>query len=117
MPQRDVGLLLQDVLDACHLIIQCVEGKTLEAYSSDLIIRAAVERQFEIIGEAIRRMMDVEPSLSLRIAEAREIIAFRNILAHGYHLIDHGVVWKIACSDVPLLRAKADELIRERAAS
>jgi uncharacterized protein with HEPN domain len=71
MPQRDVVLLLQDVLDACVVIEGCTGPLTQQAYAADIVIRSAVERQFEIIGEAIRRLLDVEAGLSLRIPRPR----------------------------------------------
>ena len=115
MPQRELSLLLEDILSAADVISRCVGGKTLEEYAADVIIRSAVERQFEIIGEAIRRVLDAEPGLSLRLPEAAEVIAFRNLLAHGYHLIAHDQVWAIIRRDLPVLRTRVGELAKERA--
>lgn len=114
MPQRDIRLLLQDILDACDVIAGCVADFTLEQYSTDVIIRSAVERQFEIVGEAIKRVIEVEPGLTLRLPEAREVIDFRNFLAHGYHLIDHSEVWKIIRKDLGPLRSRIAEIAAER---
>jgi uncharacterized protein with HEPN domain len=114
MPQRDVALLLEDVIGACEVIEGCTAAMSDSDYATDVVIRSAVERQFEIIGEAIKRLIQAEAGLSLRIPEASEIIQFRNFLAHGYHLIDHGVVWAIVRRDVPQLRVKAETLLDER---
>ncbi|MGH7133499.1 MAG: HepT-like ribonuclease domain-containing protein [Phycisphaerales bacterium] len=105
---------LADVRDACNFILSATAGKSYTHYAEDLLLRSAVERQFEIIGEALRRLLNQEPGLSLRIHEAREIIEFRNFLSHAYHLIDHTVVWGIIAKNVPILRDKVAEVITER---
>ncbi len=114
MPPRDVRAWLVDAAQACDVILQCTADRTLDQYEHDIVIRSAVERQFEIIGEAMRRILTAEPGLELRLPEAREVIDFRNFLAHGYHLVRHDEVWKIVKRDVPALKRKVDELLHER---
>jgi len=114
MPPRDVRAWLADAAQACDVIQTCTADRTLDQYERDIVIRSAVERQFEIIGEAMRRILAAEPGLELRLPEAREVIDFRNFLAHGYHLVRHDEVWKIVKRDVPALKRKVDELLRER---
>ena len=55
---RDVRMYLHDIREAIRIIHQCVDGRSLDDYKSDPIIRSAAERQFEIIGEAIRQMFE-----------------------------------------------------------
>lgn len=114
MQPRDASLLLADIVEACDLIARFIDGRLVDDYLSDLMARAAVERQFEIIGGAMKRPLQLEPGLSLRLPEAHEVVQFRNFLAHGYHLIDHSIVWRIAMRDVPALRARAAEVLAER---
>lgn len=71
------------------------------------MLRSAVERQFEIIGEALRRLEEVSVDEASLISNRRRIIAFRNQLAHGYFAIQHDVVWAVAQNDLPTL---AEEL-------
>ncbi|MCC5914987.1 MAG: DUF86 domain-containing protein [Balneolaceae bacterium] len=67
-------------------------------------MQLAIEREFEIIGEALYRLEKVEPDkLADRIPEYRKIIDFRNILAHGYDIIDEAVVWDFVQNKVPKL--------------
>ncbi|MBC7834940.1 MAG: DUF86 domain-containing protein [Phycisphaerales bacterium] len=115
MPPRDVRLLLQDIVDACDLIMQCTPPDGRDSYLADPIRRSSVERQFEIIGEAMKRLLDATPGLSFQLPEAREVIQFRNFISHGYHLIDHGVVWTIAQTDVPALRRRATLILSDTA--
>jgi len=73
----------------------------LDDYRSDVMLRSAVERQFEIIGEALARLERLDPSTASQIKDVREIIAFRNVLAHGYGVIDDGIVWGNIQLEVP----------------
>jgi len=76
------------------------------------MLRAAVERQFEIIGEALRRLLTEDPSTAASISEHARIIAFRNILAHGYADIDDRIVWGIVESNLPSLLSEVDTLLK-----
>ncbi len=75
------------------------------------MLRAAVERQFEIIGEALNRLMRLSPELASRIPSIGEAIAFRNVLIHGYAQIDHQSVWMTINGDLPKLRAHVAALL------
>ncbi|MCH8549237.1 MAG: DUF86 domain-containing protein [Balneolaceae bacterium] len=79
-------------------------GKSYEEFQKDRVLQLAIEREFEIIGEALYRLEKVEPDkLADRIPEYRKIIDFRNILAHGYDIIDEAVVWDFVQNKVPKL--------------
>jgi len=77
------------------------------------MLRAAVERHFEIIGEAMNRLAGDGAETASRIGEYPRIIALRNILIHGYDLIDNAQVWKIIRENLPVLRDQAQALLRE----
>jgi uncharacterized protein with HEPN domain len=68
------------------------------------MLRAAVERQFEIIGEALGGLRRIDPSVADAIPDLARIIAFRNILIHGYASIDDRLVWGVVEADLPVLR-------------
>ena len=68
------------------------------------MLRSAVERQFEIIGEALAQVLRLDPSLRSRISDAGRIIAFRNRLIHGYSSVADDVVWGILEANLPSLR-------------
>jgi uncharacterized protein with HEPN domain len=105
--------LLDDVRDAAAFVRQVTDGKTLEAYRADRLLRQAVERNFEIIGEAVSRLARTDPDLAARIGDYPQIIAFRNVLIHGYDLIDDGRVWQVITHDLPRLEQQVTDLLRE----
>jgi len=78
MTQHDVRAFLLDIEQACSAIVEFTAGKTLAVYLADAMLRSAVERKFEIIGEALNRALALEPSLAARVTDTRSIIAFRN---------------------------------------
>ena len=95
--------LLEDIRDAADFVIEAVRGKSLDDYRSERILRQAVERNFEIIGEAIKRLDQHDPDIAAQIGDYRQIIAFRNVLIHGYDLVDHLLVWNTIEKQVPVL--------------
>ncbi len=107
--------LLADVRDAAAFIMQITSGKTLEAYRADRLLRQAVERNFEIIGEAVGRLARIDPEIAARIGDHPQIIAFRNVLIHGYDLIDDAHVWRVITSDLPRLEQQVSEILSEHA--
>ena len=76
--------------------------------------RAAVERQFEIMGEALNQLSRRAPDLTARIPELRAIVAFRNLLIHGYASVDDAIVWRAVTEKIPALRTALDDLLAER---
>ncbi len=104
---------LQDILEACELIQTAAAGRTLADYEQERLLRSAVERNFEIIGEALNRIRQNDPALAARIPENRDIIDFRNLLLHGYDSIDHSRVWEIIQKDVPRLDGQIAQLLKE----
>ena len=100
--------LLEDVRRAAELISRFVSGKELADYAADPLLRSAVERQFEIIGEALNRLARSDPSAAEQITYTSRIIAFRNILIHGYDLVDHEVVWDVIEAHLPVLREQVE---------
>ena len=102
--RRDPRVYLLDALTAGDLIGAFLAGRSLDDYEADAMLRSAVERQFEIIGEALRQLTDLAPEIAASIPACRRVVAFRNQLAHGYFAIRHDVVWAIATTDLlPIL--------------
>jgi len=77
------------------------------------LLRAATERHFEIIGEALGQLARLDPDVASRISDHRRIIAFRNVLIHGCADIDHRLVWDIVQARLPQLRDEIATLLEE----
>ena len=111
---RDLRTYLYDIAEACALVEDFVRGKSADDYARDPLLRSAVERQLEIVGEALSQALRFHlAALSDRIPEAPRIIAFRNRLAHGYASVVDDVVWAIVETDIPTLRDRIDVLLSE----
>jgi uncharacterized protein with HEPN domain len=90
---RSFELYLQDMLQAGQKIQTFTAGKSFEDYESDSMLRAAVERLFEIIGEALSQVQLYHPDRQPVTAAQRKIIDFRNRVIHGYFDVNDEVVW------------------------
>jgi uncharacterized protein with HEPN domain len=87
--QLKASKLLEDVRAAADLIVRFTEGKSPADYAGDPLLRSGVERQFLIIGEAMSQLARLAPEVAAQITHSRRIIAFCNVLVHGYDLVDH----------------------------
>ena len=102
---RAVSKRLFDAMQACVVIAEITSGKDYAAYSADRILRYAVERQFEIIGEALGRAVRLDRDILTDLPDLPNIVAFRNRLIHGYDTVDDSIVWNIAQEELPSLEA------------
>jgi uncharacterized protein with HEPN domain len=103
--------LLYDILQAATSLEQFASGKTLGEYQADPMLRSAVERQFEIIGEALRRLSKADPGSAALIRDHQRIIAVRNILIHAYAEVDDRIVRGVLQSKLPTLRREVESLL------
>ena len=111
--RRDARVLLTDIDQAGADIQLFIDGMDSAAYAADARTQAAVERKFEIIGEAINRLYVDHPGLASKIPEMRRIIDFRNYLAHGYDHVAPRLVWLYATSNLSELRRVVQALLAE----
>lgn len=102
---------LFDILQAAKNLQRFSEGKSFPDYEANALLRSGVERQFEIIGEALRRLAKEDAATASRIAEYERIIFFRNILIHGYAEIDDRIVWDILQSKLLALLRDVESLL------
>ena len=106
----DDPAFLWDMLDAARGVVEFVRGRSLPDYLADLMLRSAVEREVEIIGEAARKVSkgfkDEHPEIPWR-----GIISQRHVLAHNYGEIRHDRMWEVATIHIPALIAALTPLI------
>ncbi|GAA0238090.1 DUF86 domain-containing protein [Saccharothrix mutabilis subsp. mutabilis] len=112
--RRDPRAYLWDALHAAELLSEFTQGRTFTHYQADAMLRSAVERQFEIIGEALNNLSKVDADLAAAVPELRRIVAFRNILIHGYATVDDALVWQVLTEKRPGLERTLRELLAER---
>jgi uncharacterized protein with HEPN domain len=107
--ERDAGLLW-DMLEHAREVVTFVAGKSWEDYQRDVLLRRAVERSAQIVGEAARELSDhfrgAHPEVPWR-----PIIAQRHILVHEYGEIEDDKIWRVATVHVPALIRMVTPLI------
>ena len=113
MSERDISLLLGDMLESALKIKRYVEGMDYESFISDEKTVDAVVRNFEIIGEAANR---IDPDFKIRYPELgwKRIRGFRNRIIHEYFGIDFEIVWTIIEEDIDNLIDWLEVLVNEK---
>jgi len=104
---------LIDILQAAEEIGIFVRGMDFKSYQNSLVAQRAVERDFEIIGEALNRVKNTDNELLKKVSEHNRIIGFRNILIHGYDIIDEAIVWKAITIHLPILVNEIKEILND----
>ena len=113
--QRDPRAYLWDVRESALAIQSFTAGMDATAYAGNAMAQAAVERKFEIIGEALNQLAKLDAAMAARIPDLPQIVAFRNQLIHGYATVNVGTVWNIAQNALPTLLDAAQALLDELA--
>jgi uncharacterized protein with HEPN domain len=103
--------LLEDIRVAATDALEMAAGKTFDEYVSNKQLRFAVERCFEIAGEALSQLNKINPDVARCITDWRDIIGFRNVLIHGYAVVQHDKTWDIVTSELPVLLREVTELL------
>jgi uncharacterized protein with HEPN domain len=101
--RHDLLTYLEHMQEAAEDIITFTEGATIESYSTNALLRSAVERKFMIIGEALARARDLRPAIMDQVASSQSIVGFRNRLVHGYETVRDETVWDAIHKSLPLL--------------
>ena len=112
--QRDPRAFLWDVREAALAIQSFTTGMDAAAYAANPMAQAAVERKFEIIGEALNQLSKLDTAVTARIPDLAQIVAFRNQLIHGYAAVNAGTVWNITQTALPALLRAVQTLLEEQ---
>ena len=112
MSEREVMLLLEDILEASQKILSYTSGMNFDNFREDDKTIDAVVRNFEIIGEAANRIPEKIKTKYNNI-EWRRLIGFRNRIVHEYFGIDYAMVWKIKEENIAELIASIKRLIND----
>jgi uncharacterized protein with HEPN domain len=112
MTSREEKKLLVDILESINSIDEHLEGKRiLNDYLSNKTKRRAVEREIEIIGEAMSKLLKINPNIS--ISFSRIIVDLRNKVIHAYDSVDDILIWKIINKDIPQLFTEINQILNE----
>ena len=111
--QRDARAFLWDVREAAFSIQTFTTNMDVYTYLSNEMVRSAVERKFEIIGEALNQLSKLDAKLAARIPDLAKIVAFRNQLIHGYATVNPRMVWSVVQSALPPLAFTVQSLLDE----
>lgn len=111
--QGDPRAFLWDVREAAAAIESFTQGMDAAAYGANAMAQAAVERKFEIIGEALNQLSKLDAAMAARIPDLAQIVAFRNQLIHGYATVNVGTVWNINQTALPALLDAVQVLLDE----
>lgn len=112
MENRNVKKYLYDIKQSIDSINEYLgENRNFFAYQENKQLRRAVERELEIIGEAVNKALVIQSDLSDSIAEARRIVDLRNFVIHGYDKIDDVIIWGVVSKDLPLLETQIEKLL------
>jgi uncharacterized protein with HEPN domain len=108
--EKDIKVWLSDIKQAISEINQFLpEKKVFEDFQKDLKSRRAIERNIEIIGEAVNRILNHNPSI--QISNARKIVDTRNRISHGYDSVSDDIIWAIVIRDIPKLQVEVELLL------
>jgi len=108
--KRDAKAYLHDIQEAGKHILAFTQGMSMEDYCRSELVKAAVERKFAVIGEVLVRLREDYPGLLERISDAEKIIGFRNVLVHGYDIIEDATVWSAIESNLRILLQEVESL-------
>lgn len=95
--------LLSDILDAAEFILEQTHARSLSEYEANRVVSDAVERNFITIGEALSRLVRVNPNSAAALGAYPQIIGFRNVVVHQYDKLEAAIVWGIIQNELPRL--------------
>ena len=99
--------------DAAATIQRYAAGRTFADFVADDYFRSAVERQFATVGEAMTRLLKSSPDVAQTITDYRKIKSFRNVIVHGYDLVDDETTWDVLEHKLPVLREELARLMAQ----
>jgi len=110
--QDNIKKYLYDILVSAKSILDYLgEKRDFTVYENDKLLRRAVEREFEIIGEATNRILKIDKNFPIENAE--RIVSLRNYVIHGYDKVDNVIIWGIISRDLPKLKKEVEKLLND----
>src|SRR2546426_8591438 len=110
---RDPRAYLWDVREAADRVASFVRKMDVDAFVADDLVASAVERQLEIIGEALSQLSTVAPDVAKQIDDVPKIVGLRNVIIHAYIKVRRDWIWRDIHQDLPRLRKTVDALLKK----
>ena len=108
--EKEIKVWFSDIKQAIIEIDSFLpEKKIFEEFQKDLKLKRAIERNIEIIGEAMSRILN--QNSTIEITNARKIVDTRNRILHGYDSVSDDIIWAIVIRDIPRLKVEIDNLL------
>ena len=108
--KREIKKYLFDIKTSIDSINEYLgEGRDFFKYQENKLLRRGIEREIEIIGEAMNRILILDPNI--KIVNARKIVDTRNWVIHGYDKVDDVVIWGIISNHIPKLKEEVEDLL------
>jgi uncharacterized protein with HEPN domain len=107
---KNIKIYLYDILGSINEIDEfTANNRTYEYYCNNKILQRAIERNLEIIGEAMNRILKVESDFPIQ--NAKDVISTRNKIIHGYEQVDHTIIWSIVVNHLPNLKIEVENFL------
>jgi len=110
---RDPRAYLWDAREAAKRVAEFTDGAREEDYLGNALLRSAVERQMEIVGEALGQLEKHFPETAKAIPDLRSAVNLRNILIHGYAKVNNRIVWRTVHEDLPRMAAQLESILED----
>ncbi|MBL7930677.1 MAG: DUF86 domain-containing protein [Bacteroidia bacterium] len=108
--EKEIKVWLFDIKQAISEINQFLpDQKVFQEFQQDIKSKRAIERNLEIIGEAVNRILNQNPNIE--ITNSRKIVDTRNRISHGYDSVSDDIIWAIVIRDIPKLQSEIDLLL------
>lgn len=101
---HDPRKLREDILCCVEEIETFCRGKTFHDFQQDRGLQRIVERELEIIGEALARLRRDHPALAGQVRDIHKVVGLRNVLAHGYDVLEHEILWDVVENRISTLK-------------
>lgn len=109
--ELEIKKFLFDIRESINSIENYLGDKRdFKVYMSNKMLRRAIEREFEIIGEAMNRIEKLDPTIE--ISSKKQIISMRNRVIHGYDKIDNEIIWGTIVRHLPTLKTEINNLLQ-----
>ena len=106
--QHDLIVYIEDILSSINAIEEYSKSHDFESYKANRMVKKAVERELEIIGEAMNSILKINPEIA--VTNSRKIVDLRNLISHGYATVNDRIVWSVVTNNLLILKKEMENL-------